>query len=538
MVDRKRREAVDYDDILATGRYNLKKAEDEKRWWYLKAINEVPLRILESERTVAEDFLEKNAAVFDQLDKLNEAQIDKAVKGIGEQISFKPGEKLFKDHAGAQAKKASKKMTSDIKRHLAKGAVNFREKRKVRKYLAIFGGIAIGAAIGAVIGTVVFPVIGTAVGGAIGAAIAAVGGVTAGVLLGTLGGWLGLKASKKITKKTLPESSTHYKLFKRNVNELENITKLNPTELTKLSAFMRNREKSMPKGDKRTAIEFVRKRAFKKSSPQGVDHMVYFLVEEYKALEALGHSERSYQQDADLAFLGEMLDKLKESPIGLQARNHIRLEYAGEHAIFEPNTEELKAMNGMKSPHVKYLDQLVKQVKAYPGDVLVNQQGVANLSKQEVMFAIQNIIRAKNPIPVLKEVFAEGGILANVHDDYGLHIKVHELVAEQLMEEAREKHRTLRRHGKSPSQANVDSPAMTESQHALSKAQEAQALFEAQQAKVNRPRQTQLFMAKRAKFEKQSGFPKAQTISHETKNKPVADKDTKPKARRVRFSKD
>ncbi len=216
--------------------------------------------------------------------------------------------------------------------NIKKGAVNIKEGRKRKKYAIMFAGMGIGAIAGALLGTLVFPGIGTAIGGAVGGVIAAASPIVLGVIVGVVGAFLGTFLSKKVAS-ALPKGADDYKLFQEPTNRLKLLTGLDEIELTKLQAFVKNREGQFPEGNPlRVALKDVRGRAFKQGSKAAMEQLTFFLVQELQELKA--NPSLAKKQDIDL--LESVLDKIAQSEnIDSKVKDHIKASLSEEDSDLE-----------------------------------------------------------------------------------------------------------------------------------------------------------------------------------------------------------
>lgn len=214
---------------------------------------------------------------------------------------------------------------SSMKNYLAhnftKGVVNITEGRKTRKYGIMFAGMAGGAVAGALIGTLIFPGIGTAVGGTIGGVLAGASPVILGVISGVIGSFVGTYFSKRIAKK-LAKGEDTYVLYQKPSKVLRSISGMDVLELTRLHAYIKNREDNIPKGSPlHKALQELRKKAFKQGSKSAFEQLVYFMVQERQELLANPSEDRAQ----DTKLMQSTLEKLEQSPkLSKQVVSHVK----------------------------------------------------------------------------------------------------------------------------------------------------------------------------------------------------------------------
>lgn len=303
---------VSLDDLLAIGaprssddtvsKYSLRRL---RRDGYLNWLQTSQQLLGEAEIDDPDDKVDYISMVGDAIGEVGSTGIDKLKLPVG----------------GTQAKGLFGRMKDYVVNTFKKGAVNIKEGRRRRKYAAIFGAMGAGAVIGLIIGTVVFPVVGTAVGGAIGASVAAVGAVTAGITLATIGAGIGGFFGRRAAKKRIPRGASYYKVTEDSTKELKDIAGLNDVEITKLSAYMKNRKNQYAKNSIfRKSLDDLIARAFQQGKPhateRAVNQMIFFLVDELNTLDGLIQSNSPKddvsQLTADRMFVQGILDRLKE----------------------------------------------------------------------------------------------------------------------------------------------------------------------------------------------------------------------------------
>ena len=436
--------------LMKMGRYAIDDYDDldldKKKWWWTRANNNIPEVISPDEKKAEEEFREGKDWVFGTIEKTGSEQVDSKFAGVAKGV-YAAAESPAKMASG----KVSGKATGAISRALSKFTFAFKEKRKRKRNTLLIGGIVAGAATGAVIGTLLLPVIGTAIGGAIGAAIAGAAGLGAAVVLGTLGAWAGLASTRAASKRILPESKSNFKLSKRDLKKVNQNTNLDNIEIEKLHAYARNREKQLPdKSKPREKLRHVRQRAFKKGSKQAMEHLIFFLVDDLKALNSIKKPDS--QQYEDQAFLIKALTKLEaEQDLSVYARNYIRTEIFNEAPNLELPEAEQESIEDITIQGTlnSVLDTIGKPDKPFVNNKTGERDVEVRTVKNQIL-RIRDILdkrHEKEPWEKISKVLNEDKGLNQLHKNYKLQEKIYELVSEALNERKLEAKTSMKKEG-------------------------------------------------------------------------------------------